>query len=71
MSDWNGQLFIWLFLNPSEQAASLAKGLEYNSSLIVQSYLWENLYERHYKSVAGKSPEISSTIYRNALEMLY
>ncbi|KAI8210061.1 putative ankyrin repeat protein [Colletotrichum sp. SAR 10_76] len=63
---WGG-----LFLNPSEQAASLAKGLEYISSLIVQSYLWENLYERHYKSGAGKSSEISSTIYRNALEMLY
>lgn len=60
---WGGvSLLLPLFLNPSEQAASLAKGLEYISSLIVQSYLWENLYERHYKSVAGKSSEISSTI---------
>lgn len=41
-----------LLLNPSKQAASLAKGLEYISRLIVQSQLREDLYVRYEKQPA-------------------
>ncbi|KAH0435666.1 hypothetical protein CcaCcLH18_04775 [Colletotrichum camelliae] len=55
-------------------AASLAQGLEYISSLIVQSYLWEDLYERYSKSEAGGPSHITycyyarSTAYRLGLD---
>ncbi|KAI8188598.1 hypothetical protein K4K48_006468 [Colletotrichum sp. SAR 10_66] len=66
---WGGvSLLLPLFLNPSEQAASLAQGLEYISSVIVQSYLWEDLYERYSKSEAGGPSQIT---YRSALTTLY
>ncbi|KAF0324955.1 hypothetical protein GQ607_007848 [Colletotrichum asianum] len=66
---WIGiSLLLPLLLNPSEQAASLAKGLEYISSLIVQSHLWEDLYERRSKSEADNP---SQTTYRSALTTLY
>ncbi|AEO61456.1 hypothetical protein MYCTH_2130620 [Thermothelomyces thermophilus ATCC 42464] len=43
---WTGvALLLPLLLNPSMQAASLARGLEYISSLISQSRMWEELYE--------------------------
>ncbi|EQB58404.1 hypothetical protein CGLO_01352 [Colletotrichum gloeosporioides Cg-14] len=69
---WAGvSLLLPFFLNPSEQAASLAQGLEYISSLIVQSYLWEDLYERHFKSEASGYSQTAKAMYRITLEMLY
>lgn len=43
-----------LLLNPSKQAASLAKGLEYISRLIVQSQLREDLHVRYEKQPADE-----------------
>lgn len=60
-----------LFLNPLEQAASLAKGLEHISSLIVRSSMWEDLYVRRYESVTYDTLPESHAEYRHALEMLY
>ncbi|KAH8821892.1 hypothetical protein F5884DRAFT_746178 [Xylogone sp. PMI_703] len=78
---WAGVgLLLPLFLNPSKQAASLAKGLEYISSLIVQSLMREDLYRRRYE-VANNPPQgsnrdsekyLSSHLgYRAALKNLY
>jgi hypothetical protein len=60
-------------LNPSKQGASLAKGLEYISSLLVQSRMREDLYFRRYESKTGKQDLAlpSHTAYTDALEMLY
>ncbi|OHF01702.1 hypothetical protein CORC01_02893 [Colletotrichum orchidophilum] len=69
---WGGvSLLLPLLLNPSKQAASLAQGIEYISSLIVQSYLWEDLYERRFKSEPGGSSQTSNHTYRSALKTLY
>ncbi|EWG38290.1 hypothetical protein FVEG_01548 [Fusarium verticillioides 7600] len=44
---WGGvTLLLPLFLNPIEQASSLAKGLEHIASIIVRSSMWEDLYYR-------------------------
>ncbi|KAI0420326.1 ankyrin repeat-containing domain protein [Xylaria grammica] len=71
---WAGvSVLLPLFLNPSEQAASLAKGLDHVSSLISQSRMWEDLYLRRYESElsAYKSSTPSHVAYRDALEQLY
>lgn len=65
-----------LFLNPSKQAESLAKGLEDISSVIVQGRLWEGLYSRRCKPNISQPGEFSpSTIqsdaFKKALEKLY
>jgi hypothetical protein len=39
-----------LTLNPSKQAASLAKGLGAIAEIIVRSTMGENLYQRRYES---------------------
>lgn len=54
-----------LLLNPSKQAASLAKGLEYISRLIVQSQLREDLYVRYEKQPADEEVwQRSHTIFK-------
>ena len=68
-----------LLTNPSEQATSLAKGLEHISSVIAQSRMWEELYVRRYEP--GSSSETgtveaalaleSHVEYKMALAMLY
>jgi hypothetical protein len=60
-------------LNPSEQAASLASGLQYIASLIVQSRMWEDLYVRRYEDKTGnqESSPVSHAEYKSALEELY
>ncbi|KAI3317226.1 ankyrin repeat-containing domain protein [Xylariaceae sp. AK1471] len=71
---WAGVgLLLPLFLNPSEQGTSLANGLEYISSIIVRSWMWEDLYARRYESGTRqqKSSLESHTAYKDALEMLY
>jgi len=70
-----------LLLNPSEQAASLAKGLEHISGLIAQSRMWEELYVRCYESKAQSAPaarddDLSTAVqshieYKTQLEILY
>ncbi|KAL6692009.1 ankyrin repeat-containing domain protein [Trichoderma pleuroticola] len=48
---WAGvSALLSLFLNPMDQAASLAKGLEYISLLIVQGRMREDLYHRRYET---------------------
>jgi hypothetical protein len=42
-----------LLLNPSQQAASLASGLKYIASLIVQSRMWWDLYVGRYEARTG------------------
>jgi hypothetical protein len=62
-----------LLLNPSKQAASLASGLKYVSSVIVQSCMWEDLYVRRYESkrwTMEPRPE-SHSEYKGALAGLY
>ncbi|KAI0903459.1 ankyrin repeat-containing domain protein [Ustulina deusta] len=71
---WVGvSVLLPLFLNPSEQAASLAKGLDHISSLITQSWMWEDLYVRRYESESSdhKSSMLSHAAYKNTLEKLY
>ncbi|KAF4333399.1 ankyrin repeat [Fusarium beomiforme] len=69
---WGGvTLLLPLFLNPLEQASSLAKGLEHISSLIVRSSMWEDLYVRRYESATCDTLPKSHAEYRCALEMLY
>ncbi|KAI1742781.1 ankyrin repeat-containing domain protein [Xylaria scruposa] len=70
---WGGvSLLLPLLLNPSEQATSLAEGLEYISSLIVRSRAWEDLYNRRYESTIQPRPTLPSrTAYKIALENLY
>ncbi|KAK4119292.1 ankyrin [Parathielavia appendiculata] len=58
---WTGvTLLLPLLLNPSEQAAALATGLEHISSLINQSRMWEELYIRRYESPKLLPTEASS-----------
>lgn len=61
-----------LLLNPSKQGASMAKGLEYVSSLIAQSRMWEDLY---YRIELRTKHDVSFlpvyTVYKDALETLY
>ncbi|PHH89641.1 hypothetical protein CDD83_5625 [Cordyceps sp. RAO-2017] len=73
---WAGvSLLLPLALNPSQQATSLAKGLDYMSLLIAQSQMREELYTRRYESSIGDqgahANEVSRTTYKNALEILY
>ncbi|KAF4412723.1 putative ankyrin repeat protein [Colletotrichum fructicola] len=69
---WGGvSLLLPLFLNPLEQASSLAKGLEHISSLIVRSSMWEDLYVRRYEPATWDTLPESHAEYRRALEMLY
>ncbi|KAF4935424.1 putative ankyrin repeat protein [Colletotrichum fructicola] len=69
---WGGvSLLLPLFLNPLEQASSLAKGLEHISSLIVRSSMWEDLYVRRYEPATWNTLPESHAEYRRALEMLY
>ncbi|GAW17393.1 hypothetical protein ANO14919_068500 [Xylariales sp. No.14919] len=71
---WAGvSVLLPLFLNPSEQVASQAKGLDHVSSLITQSRMWEDLYLRRYESEysARESLMPSHAAYKNTLEQLY
>ncbi|KLU92750.1 hypothetical protein MAPG_11652, partial [Magnaporthiopsis poae ATCC 64411] len=71
---WAGVSFLLpLFLNPTDQGASLSEGLEYISTLIAQSRMWEDLYARRYESkMPQHEPSLPShTAYRDALEKLY
>ncbi|UKZ74514.1 hypothetical protein TrVFT333_002184 [Trichoderma virens FT-333] len=48
---WTGVSFLLpLFMNVSEEMASLAKGLDYIASLIAQSHMREELYVERYES---------------------
>ncbi|PNP46217.1 hypothetical protein TGAMA5MH_02252 [Trichoderma gamsii] len=64
-----------LFLNHSRQAASLAKGLQDISSLLVQSRMREDLYVRQYEAKAQTREQEPSALphqeYKNNLEVLY
>ncbi|KAF3762569.1 hypothetical protein M406DRAFT_263163 [Cryphonectria parasitica EP155] len=71
---WGGvSLFLPLLLNPSKQGASMAKGLEYISSLLAQSRMWEDLYVRRYEPETAQkvSSPLSHVVYKDALEKLY
>ncbi|KAG9499469.1 hypothetical protein J7337_007925 [Fusarium musae] len=69
---WGGvTLLLPLFLNPIEQASSLAKGLEHIASIIVRSSMWEDLYVRRYEAATSDTLPESHAEYRRALEMLY
>ncbi|KAI1125913.1 hypothetical protein F5Y10DRAFT_246133 [Nemania abortiva] len=71
---WVGvSLLLPLLLNPSEQRTSLAKGLEYISSLIVRTRLWEELYDRRYESGSSQDNSFLTfhTAYRDSLKTLY
>ncbi|KAJ4859748.1 ankyrin repeats (3 copies) domain-containing protein [Trichoderma breve] len=70
---WAGvSLLLPLFLRPSTQAASLLKGLESISSLIVQSRMREELYHRRYKSRGSIGGfELLHDDYKKVLEALY
>ncbi|KAL5085108.1 hypothetical protein Trisim1_010896 [Trichoderma cf. simile WF8] len=71
---WVGiSLLLPLFLNPSTQMASLAKGLEFVSTLIAQSRMREELYVRRYelKPSEGQSFQQSHREYKIGLEQLY
>ncbi|KAL7926925.1 ankyrin repeat-containing domain protein [Trichoderma austrokoningii] len=73
---WAGvSLLLPLFLNPSKQAASLAKGLQDISSLLAQSRMREDLYVRRYEAKARthnqESPTLAYQEYKNSLELLY
>ncbi|KAK3380662.1 ankyrin repeat-containing domain protein [Lasiosphaeria ovina] len=71
---WAGiSLFLPLLLNPSEEGERLAKGLDYVSSLIVQSRMREDLYVRRYESKAASQEfsRPSHTGYKETLELLY
>ncbi|KAF4630229.1 hypothetical protein G7Y89_g7913 [Cudoniella acicularis] len=72
---WTGiSLLLPLLLNPSDQAKSLAEGLEYISGLIVQSSMREELYRRRYESDSGQNLvdfQNSHTAYKDSLKELY
>ncbi|KAL6907175.1 ankyrin repeat-containing domain protein [Trichoderma evansii] len=71
---WAGiSLLLPLFINPSSQMASLAKGLEFISTLIAQSRMREELYIRRYglKTHEDQPFQKSHHEYKNGLERLY
>ncbi|KAK5633164.1 hypothetical protein RRF57_008878 [Xylaria bambusicola] len=71
---WMGvSVLLPIFLNPPEQIASLVSGLDYISSLITHSHMWEDLYMRRYESEASthKSTTTSHIAYKKSLEELY
>ncbi|QYT04241.1 Ankyrin repeat protein [Trichoderma simmonsii] len=71
---WAGvSALLSLFLNPMDQAASLAKGLEYISLLIVQGRMREDLYYRRYETRQSddQSSSVSHVLYKGSLEKLY
>ncbi|KAL5090457.1 hypothetical protein Trisim1_004354 [Trichoderma cf. simile WF8] len=73
---WTGISFLLpLFMNASSESASLAKGLEYISSLITQSKMREELYieaRGHESRVRDhKKFQLSHREYKAALERLY
>ncbi|KAL1838401.1 hypothetical protein VTJ49DRAFT_2685 [Mycothermus thermophilus] len=51
---WSGvSLLLPLLLNPCEQAESLQAGISYIATLVSQSRMWEDLYERRYEADSG------------------
>ncbi|KAK1757014.1 ankyrin repeat-containing domain protein, partial [Echria macrotheca] len=73
---WSGvSLLLPLLLNPSKQASSLMKALEYVSNLLIQSRMWESLYVRKYESSEETLRESlrASTHrdYMNSMSILY
>ncbi|KAL7803967.1 ankyrin repeat-containing domain protein [Trichoderma afarasin] len=71
---WTGVSFLLpLLTNMSEEKTTLAKGLEYVASLIVQSQMREELYVECYESGTRNHDRFrqSHTQYRTALEELY
>ncbi|KAI0520856.1 ankyrin repeat-containing domain protein [Xylaria bambusicola] len=71
---WMGvSVLLPLLLNPSEQISSLVEGVDYISSLITHSWMWEDLYARRYESDASahNSSTISHVAYKKSLEELY
>ncbi|KAL6797086.1 ankyrin repeat-containing domain protein [Trichoderma sp. SZMC 28012] len=71
---WAGvSALLSLFLNPMDQAASLAKGLENISLLIVQGRMREDLYYRRYETRQSddQSSAVSHVLYKGSLEKLY
>ncbi|KAK1464253.1 hypothetical protein CMEL01_13014 [Colletotrichum melonis] len=69
---WSGvSLLLPLLLNPLDQAAALARGLEHISSLIVRSSMWEDLYLRRYESNTSEASSGPHAAYRLVLERLY
>ncbi|KAF3065738.1 putative ankyrin repeat protein [Trichoderma lentiforme] len=71
---WTGVSFLLpLLMNISEEETSLTKGLEYITSLIVQSRMREELYVKCYESGAHNHERFrqSHTQYKTALERLY
>ncbi|KAJ4865469.1 ankyrin repeats (many copies) domain-containing protein [Trichoderma breve] len=71
---WTGVSFLLpLLTNMSEEKTTLAKGLEYVASLIVQSQMREELYVECYESGTHNHDRFrqSHTQYRTALEELY
>ncbi|KAK5988479.1 Ankyrin repeat domain-containing 50-like protein [Cladobotryum mycophilum] len=72
---WVGiSLLLPLFTNSSTQAASMANGLAFVSSLIAQSRMREELYFRRYESKADEEKQSfqqSHCEYKRGLERLY
>ncbi|KAK1623691.1 hypothetical protein BDP81DRAFT_484650, partial [Colletotrichum phormii] len=69
---WSGvSLLLPLLLNPLDQAAALAKGLENISSLIVRSSMWEDLYVRRYEILNNETLSEPHAAYRVVLERMY
>ncbi|KAL7894282.1 ankyrin repeat-containing domain protein, partial [Trichoderma sp. TUCIM 5745] len=71
---WAGvSLLLPLLLNPSEQRDALAKGLDYITTLIIQSRMQEEFYIERYESKTGGPERFrqSHSEYKNALEKLY
>ncbi|KAK6449599.1 hypothetical protein FP744_10005849 [Trichoderma asperellum] len=71
---WGGiSVLLPLLLNLSEQDKSLAKGLDYISTLIVRGRLREDLYVRRYELEVDnrQSSALDHLAYKGALEALY
>ncbi|KAL7928567.1 ankyrin repeat-containing domain protein [Trichoderma chlorosporum] len=71
---WTGVgFFLPLLMNISREQASIAKGLEYISSLIIQSRMREELYFECYESGTNGSQRFreSHVQFKTALEKLY
>ncbi|KAL7905425.1 ankyrin repeat-containing domain protein [Trichoderma velutinum] len=71
---WAGvSVLLPLFSNPEKQAESLAKGLEYISSLIVQSQLRDEIYSAYYESESGEEqmPAVFHRSYKDSLQAVY